>query len=371
MGKTTGRKKGPLHKDAKDITREYRAFPWAYRETSQHRRIARDVWGFLESEVKINLSGVDQDKARAFLDQGFEFFNSANSTFRQRSRPLLYYYAFLNLGKVALSLAAIPFQDELMHGIKPVYNGPTLIDHKVRWHADQNNKNAFGKLATLFSENRNTTINPGEANIADLLESIPCIHRSFCQMAGLDESFIQADVALLVRPGKAWWRMTMDSTRILPPHKAWLGRLEAAKICNRVTAIRDGQTTNSVWDYQSKPKTRTGSGRNTDIAAAELSVEFRRQVGCHVILQADGYRLYVGATKVQLPQWCIGLAVLFYLGSLTRYRPHTYQAAVEKFSWPVAELLDSLPEQMLYILASWVCGTEVVRPFAVGVDGRG
>lgn len=362
---TAGRKKNPRSKSATDITSEYRGFPWCYDGVVRPRRIARSIWGLLENEVRRNVDDVgERSKALAFLDQAFEFFTAA-STHRELSRPLLYYYAFLNLGKAALTLEGTEFPDVLHHGITPYYGScSTLSGHSVKWFAGEDQ--AFAKFYRLFSYDRNTVLQAGSIRIAELFEEIPCVHRAYCQVARTDEIFVQAHATLLEDGARVWWRLSVDTSKISKSQKTWLCDLPS--LVSRED--RQEETKSSRRDYESSPRMRMGKGRSTEIACQELARQFRRDVGGHVILQSDGYRLYVGNRRTPLPQWCSSLALLFYLGSLTRYRPHQYQQATEKFSWPISELLDALPEQMLYILASWMCKTEVVRPFAVGVEAR-
>jgi hypothetical protein len=56
---------------------------------------------------------------------------------------------------------------------------------------------------------------------------------------------------------------------------------------------------------------------------------------------------------------------MFYLGSLTRYKPADFDKIVtHRYSWMVAEFLETQPVQFIYGIASFLGGVEVVRPFA-------
>lgn len=56
---------------------------------------------------------------------------------------------------------------------------------------------------------------------------------------------------------------------------------------------------------------------------------------------------------------------MYYFGSVTRYKPHDFDKIVSKFDWLVNDFLDTDPEQVLYLLASRISGTEVVYPYAI------
>jgi hypothetical protein len=54
---------------------------------------------------------------------------------------------------------------------------------------------------------------------------------------------------------------------------------------------------------------------------------------------------------------------MFYLGSVTRYRPQQFDTLVEgRFGGPVQEVLASQPGQFLYLIASEFAQREVTHP---------
>jgi hypothetical protein len=85
------------------------------------------------------------------------------------------------------------------------------------------------------------------------------------------------------------------------------------------------------------------------------------------ILTATGYRLYLAdfAAGQRIPQLCAAYAVMFYLGSVTRYKPYDYERIVTGgYSWIVSEFFATQPLQVLYNFASDVAGCAVTRPYA-------
>lgn len=101
-------------------------------------------------------------------------------------------------------------------------------------------------------------------------------------------------------------------------------------------------------------------------AIAELS-ENLRHLGLFAILTEKGYRYYLGhfAPRLLFPQLCSVYAAMFYLGSVTRYKPHHFDSIVSRgYEWLVADFLDSQPSQFLYLLASTIAGVEVKKPYA-------
>lgn len=111
-----------------------------------------------------------------------------------------------------------------------------------------------------------------------------------------------------------------------------------------------------------------GQRRGVDRALAKQAVRIRK-LGVWVILTDKGYRYYLGdfPPLERLPQLASIYAVMFYLGSITRYKPYDFDRIVEgRYGWLVGEFLATQPQQFLYLLASTMAGTDVVQPWAVG-----
>ena len=91
------------------------------------------------------------------------------------------------------------------------------------------------------------------------------------------------------------------------------------------------------------------------------------RAGIWSVLTANGYRHYLGAVpqRYRLPQLATIYAVMFYLGSVTRYRPYDYETILGgRYAWLVEEFLATQPTQFLYLLASHLTGVDVVQPMA-------
>ena len=64
-----------------------------------------------------------------------------------------------------------------------------------------------------------------------------------------------------------------------------------------------------------------------------------------------------------LPQLLSIYALVYYFGSITRYRPHQYDAiASGPFGPWVQEFINGQPQQFLYLMASQFAEQDVTRP---------
>jgi hypothetical protein len=98
-------------------------------ERRRPRIIAADVWAciqhLIEDAPKVSANG--KSRALAHLTQAHDFFLAANNP-HAASRPLLYYYSFLNLAKVLLLAKRWDLPPGMLHGIRdPQENARTRL----------------------------------------------------------------------------------------------------------------------------------------------------------------------------------------------------------------------------------------------------
>lgn len=68
------------------------------------------------------------------------------------------------------------------------------------------------------------------------------------------------------------------------------------------------------------------------------------------------------ATGVRMPQALVLFTLLFYFGSVTRYRPHIFEGVLsEPLGGFVMEFIATAPDQLAYMLASEMTRREVIR----------
>jgi hypothetical protein len=118
-----------------------------------------------------------------------------------------------------------------------------------------------------------------------------------------------------------------------------------------------------IW-FETQPT--TGQRRGIDPAIRRLSVALQT-LHLATILTNQGYRYYVCSVSPRdwLPSLAAGYASIFYLGSVTRYKPDDFDKILSGgYSWVVGELLATYPLQFVYGLASELAGVDVVRPYA-------
>jgi hypothetical protein len=340
-----------------------RGFPCFYGKKRKKRVITGDVWAFLHHIGDANLVAADAGRAHSFIDQASDFYSAASNP-RQASRPLLYYYAFLNLAKVFLTHKSVAFPPAVKHGISdPKANKKERLHFKTQVVRVPNHASDHGELLPELIKHSGGGCNlPTDFKVLELLGQIPAIHRTYCEATGSVASFCPVKSLELRRTSdEVWAVLTLrkhdrDVKSCLPGIKA---TQRFSSVFTQVTA-----SSNDVAVFESGKK--RFRGRGLDGAIGRLASDVKK-CGFLATLTDKGYVHYLAAFEDCLPQICVPYAVVFYLGSITRYKPYDYSKIVKGFSWLLSEFLDTQPMQMLYLTASMLAETEVVVPHAKGM----
>jgi hypothetical protein len=216
--------------------------------------------------------------------------------------------------------------------------------------------------------------------VLDLLAQIPGIHRTYAtigrgrastpkakgkQSGAIGQTwrkgpcFAACDLAVLRDAKGAWIRLTMDATALDARH--------TTSLLVQIPAVRKAFTQVSSGDDKATTfETTINTSKSPDVKIAKLVRELGRG-GIWSLLTNQGYRHYMGAVpaRYRLPQLASIYAAMFFLGSVTRYRPYDYDTILGgRYAWLVEEFLAMQPTQFLYLLASTLAGVDVVRPLA-------
>jgi len=335
-------------------------------ERRRPRIVTADIWAFFRHMATSKLPQGEQRQALAFIEQAFEFCEAASNP-RLGSRPLLYYYSFLNLAKMFLLIRKVRLAVAPKHGISdPKANEKKrlrLEGQAVRMvKCARNHSELFPEFVKALGK---TVSEPANVKVIDLLSQIPAIHRTFCKVVGAKPAFLPvARFHLLKHKNHIHVRMVIK--RNDDDVKKTLSSIRKStafsKLFTQVSVPQEHA--DQIW-FDDMEGVR-GVKRGVDTAIKTLAKRVR-EIGVWSILTTTGYRFYLAnlpAAKV-LPGLASTYAVMFYLGSITRYKPYDFDSLFAgKYSWLISEFLRTSPMQFLYGLAGHIAGVDVVRPFA-------
>jgi hypothetical protein len=128
----------------------------------------------------------------------------------------------------------------------------------------------------------------------------------------------------------------------------------------------------SDWLCLEQLGTTSYTGRATDVVL-DL-VEPMRTLLWRIVttIPGRGYRKYYihltppSERQHRLPQIASLWALIFYFGSVVRYRPHEFDSiSAGRYGAFVSEFIGAQAEQLLYMLASEMCRREVAKPAVI------
>jgi hypothetical protein len=179
------------HQDQKKAERSQtsRWIPLFFDKRKQ-RVVTADPWAFLEHLAVTKLAKNEEARALAYIQQGHEFFEAAQNP-RLNSRPLLYYYAFLNLVKAALLIKGRLLPPAAKHGISD-----PRANSRVRLHFQGQSVHVTGRAhdqSEIFPSFMTALGYAGRLprtyRVLDLMRQIPSIHRTFVTVEECVSSF--------------------------------------------------------------------------------------------------------------------------------------------------------------------------------------
>lgn len=339
-------------------------FPIFFTRRAQ-KIVTADPWALLRNLAAGIPTSRESDLAGEFIIQAEDYFE-VGANLHLASRPLLYYYSFLNLVKALLLIRGINIPDRAYHGIvDPASNYRRRFrfeGQKIQIEAfAKNHSRIFPTFMSFFGDSRKSGC---DFLLVDLLKQIPSVHRTLIGVTGEIENHAPVRFSVMYNRVHGVWirayleRDDRDVENTLP-------QLRRMRRFQRVFTRKESSTESSFHVFETHPiRARTSS---VDIAIYRLS-KLVMSAAVSSILTNDGYRYYISTTppRSTLNSLAASLAVFFYLSSITRYRPNVFGKLVSAdWDWVIGEFVNTQPLQMLYQLTSVAVGVDVVRPYAI------
>ncbi len=365
----------PLHRpgaplEITDREIEFSFFP--ARRSQRRWRLADTIfavspWAVMQGAIDSRLPNTRRAEPTAFLQQAQDFYVAARD--KLSANPLLYYYAFLNVGKALLRVRRVTESlDHAHHGLGEVSvakgGGLTLDTARLKVRDDSDRVYVFPAVLDALKYGR--PANKAEWPVRELLPQIVVGHRQWRDAEDQDERFVRAEVEFRHDETKklVWACLYVrygDLARygITPARVMREARLETK--FRQVHSLRPEAYCFELLAparYRGEPVEVLCRLADTirvhlwEIISAIPGTAYRR------------YYVYLAAKETaSLPQIGSLWATLFYLGSVVRYRPHAFDEIIAGPYGPfITEFISAQPEQLLYMLASEMCEREVAQP---------
>jgi YaaC-like Protein len=328
-------------------------------------------WAVMQAAVRESVAAAGpRREAHAFLEQANDFYSAAAAPIA--ANPLLFYYAFLNVGKALIRTRGyVGSLDQAMHGLsaRTAAGGTELRDSEIMVR-DSSGVNLYSELIERlgFPRPADNTTYP----VIELLPQVVIGHRLWRQGQRAKERFVAVDEVEIVNDASArllWLRLYLvrgDLSRYEITRKRLLDEGDLADGFHEVQIGDTGRPPRLLCLEQRNPIGYTG--RPTDVVMDLVEYMRPRLWRIATTLPEGAYRKYYvhltpPAETHRVPQLASLWLLFYYFGSIVRYRPHLFDnVAAGSFGAFVTEFVSAQSEQLLYLLASEMAQREVAKP---------
>ena len=334
-----------------------------------------DPWAVIKRSIVKNCARPRAKEALATLQQAQDFFSAGTERGFESARPLALYYSYMNLVKALCLTRGNPITfDQAQHGLSEQIspNGRELTDAYLNAYPSPN-----GNKLQNFDELKQVLTGNGLAgntryDLPHLLPQILSGHRLWSLAANKRERFISTqDIQFTydAHTNDLWLKIYFfaeDLTRLGVTHQRLLNE------GGLVGDFREVQTNEEIDGrrlicYEQITVTNCPNGYPADyLLGVAASVKDVLWATVSTVPPYRRYYIYLS------PQAEVGsrmthrlslYAVMYYLGSITRYRPHHFDALTEGPYGPrIQDFVTGQPLQFLYLITSEFAHQDVTKP---------
>ncbi len=323
---------------------------------------AAEPWGVIARGVRDRVKvPAEQEAASSFVRQAREYFEAAERALAVETKPLLYYYSFLNLGKALSTVRGRPnMVGKVKHGIVVDSSAGHLVT-TAEVVGQPSSTSVPSALDELHQAIEGIDAPRQNLPIRDVVPQSVVGHRMWREAVGSGadarrERFLAAEIVELRHDQVAkeiWAVVKFRRTALNRLGRGNARTLRESGLDDDFVLVQDDDNAEFVTIEQATPLTY--SDRPSD-RAMDVVAMLRPNLWQTVIPTPPYRRFYVylsPANERRLPQWYSIYAVMFWLGSLTRYQPvELLQNLNGEYGAFFSEFLATQPNQMLYMMAS-------------------
>lgn len=386
----------PQARNGTDLLIRDRALEFSYwpmrrgdrRHGLQSRVFASDPWNVIESAIRERTQRQYKNRALASLEQAIDFHNASLIGTVRAARPLLLYYCFMNVVKAFSAMKGLEADfDDFHHGLSsdfPQRHG-NMVSGSLKCFPHQpgnapNRVNVFDLLHqgvigySLIQNNPGPNQNHRVMRIKDLLPQILLGHRLWASAASRRERFIEVDRLRILddRPtSQCWTVFELVSNEFTRHGYSHTELYDGARLQNswRRTEFLAGEKPDEKARLRIELTAPETYGHRPSDVLNNLMNRVRHDFWRSVTTSKPFRKYYVYISEQNdwvVPQVCSIYMLMFYLGSITRYRPEQFDTlATGKFGAFIEEFIENQPNQWLYMMASEFAEQEVTRAATV------
>lgn len=334
---------------------------------------ATDPWAVIAGAVTESITAPAERKAAdSFVRQAHEYFAAAERANNIETRPLLYYYSFMNLAKaIAMGRGRAGLVGKVTHGVAHVGgSGQSHAPTAAQLQIGASSTTSKTVIDELHHALEGAPVSTGQYKVSEIIAQSAIAHRVWREAFPQPriERFIPVDRVEFIHDdaSKKVWLRVLVSRAVLKSRGWGLKKmLQQSGLGADFRAVKNPDAVVEAEFHtleQLVPKQYTGRAADVVVDVVEVVRPFLWQT----ITASSPFRrfyLYLSPQgERRMPQWLSVYATFFWLGSLTRYQPvELFEALDGKFGPFFREFLETQPRQLLYLLASDAKKQDVTR----------
>lgn len=333
----------------------------------QSRWFANDPWELLSNRISSAIpAGLDRTIAQSFRLQAEDYFHAATTGRELAVKPVLLYYAFLNLAKsYAISVNRSGLAGRVYHGIHCDLNRASIMDTQITLGVGGSQISAFRTLLELLGGDIAGLANP--LRLGDVIPQILPGHRLWCHAANQRERFLSIDwFRLFHSPNtkKIW--VVLDLTR---NNFLQMG-LSEQEVLSRAN-LEEFEIEVSRADFPElrvRQRNRISYSNDPQEALYKTVRNLRNDIW-ETVRSVSPYRKYYifcspqAERNSRMPQLSSIYLIMFVLSYATRYDPEFFENLLDSEYGPFfSTFISESPMQFLYLLSSEIVGREISKP---------
>jgi hypothetical protein len=324
-----------------------------------------DAWSLLNYTIRVGKDRstrqpLNKDQRTYLLDvlEQAEYFYKTAQTAPIKSQPLLYYYSFMNLAKIAINLNRFVGNNrKYIHGISEnIQAKSTLANSKITLWGSKGGKVSNSEALIKLLEDplppyvlKKATPAPScEISVLDLMRDCIGVHRTYSETYNTSEHFYRlSDIKCYSKRNRLFFDAIVENCD---------DTLMASLNANGYSISKDAD---SVFHFNVDSYVKT-TPSPTIAEWHSLAVKIR-SYGLWSYTNGEEYKLFISPTAQKLSSPSIIYHAMFFFGSITRYHPDLFDSMLSaKEYWLVSEFLKTQPQQFLYYILSYINGTRVL-----------
>lgn len=332
---------------------------------------AADPWSVMESACQDRCRSGDRETALSFVRQAKEYYAAAESAVNIETKPVLFYYSFLNAVK-ALGLAERQsgLIGSVFHGVSHQFRaGETITTAKLRIDpSSAGRRSVFDSLMETLAGS--PIARSFLVDIAQLMPQSVVGHRLWCEAADRKERFVGiSKIRLMEEPStqSIWSVVEVPAEDFSRMYRSVSSVIDQSGLAGLWRQVANGMDARGQECRRFEQVTPISYHHRSADYVVDL-VDPLKPILHRTILGGSPYRRYylylcpISEVAARLPQLAVTHLIMFFLGSLTRYRPRYLLDGLDgPYGGFLREFLVTQPAQYVYGLASEFAQREISR----------